>query len=115
MAEQAKGKRIVAGEDGFPTVVDQASPSLDAIKSKLKLEASKLLDAEARSLGFNGMTDALSFTTDESLPTMRDEAKKLLKLRSKVYDALIKKLEALKEGQLVNVKELVNTAKNLKS
>ncbi len=96
--EQSRGARIVADETGQPRAVFPFAPTADEIAALARAELSAAvqahLDAEARALGYDTITLAISYADEPAVPRYQAEGQALRAWRSLAWDAAMPMINA---------------------
>ena len=97
LAQQAQGKRIVAGDQNRPVVVDPPAPTADQVRASLSAAVQAHMDALAQSMGYDNIFTAVTYADEPAESKFQTEGLAMRAWRSQVWAscyALMAQVEA---------------------
>ena len=96
---QSKGKRIVTGVNGKPTLAEQLPPTDEQAKKKYERAIQAHLDSTAQSAGYDDIYTVVTYAEEPSVTKFQNDGKAFRKWRSLVWDYTYEQLDLVVAGQ----------------
>lgn len=100
MQAQAEGAYITPGPDGAPVAIDPPAPTSAQVKEKKVATVQAHLDATARSLNYDSISNAITYADEPAVPKFQEEGRALRAWRSAVWARCYEILGEVEAGEI---------------
>lgn len=96
---QAQGKVITANENGFPFLADPPPPTAEQVAKMYESAVQNKLDEEARNLGYDNISTAVSYAEEPIVPKFQADGQKFRAWRSLCWAYAYDQLALVSSGE----------------